>query len=82
MEKDLKGGRGKGLAPALEFNHAMIYSRDVDRALSFYRDRLGFKVIEDMESSRPPCVRSITTSKRNANYCNTFAGTWREASRE
>jgi catechol 2,3-dioxygenase-like lactoylglutathione lyase family enzyme len=49
MEKDSKAGRAKALAPALEFNHAMIYSRDVDRALNFYRDRLGFKVIEDME---------------------------------
>ena len=27
----------------------MIYSRDVDSALGFYRDRLGFLVIEDME---------------------------------
>ncbi len=26
---------------ALNFNHAMIYSRDVSRALGFYRDLLG-----------------------------------------
>lgn len=37
------------MSPVLDFNHAMIYSRDVDRALSFYRDHLGFLVIEDME---------------------------------
>src|SRR6266436_3633234 len=31
----------------LTFNHAMIYVKDVDRALHFYRDLLGFKLIED-----------------------------------
>lgn len=41
------------LAPAsasegrLTFNHAMIYAKDVARALTFYRDLLGFKLIED-----------------------------------
>lgn len=31
----------------LTFNHAMIYAKDVARALGFYRDLLGFKLIED-----------------------------------
>jgi len=31
----------------LTFNHAMIYVKDVNRALGFYRDLLGFKLIED-----------------------------------
>ncbi len=31
----------------LTFNHAMIYVKDVGRALDFYRDWLGFRVIED-----------------------------------
>ncbi|HKA01743.1 MAG TPA: VOC family protein [Candidatus Solibacter sp.] len=31
----------------LEFNHAMVYSRDVGRALTFYRDLLGFTLIDD-----------------------------------
>jgi len=31
----------------LTFNHAMIYVKDVTRALGFYRDMLGFKLIED-----------------------------------
>jgi catechol 2,3-dioxygenase-like lactoylglutathione lyase family enzyme len=31
----------------LTFNHAMIYAKDVERALVFYRDLLGFKLIED-----------------------------------
>src|SRR5208282_4238813 len=39
------------IAPAtgerLTFNHAMIYVKDVDRGTRFYRDLLGFKLIED-----------------------------------
>lgn len=31
----------------LEFNHAMVYSRDVARALGFYRDLLGLTLIEE-----------------------------------
>lgn len=31
---------------ALEFNHAMIYVRDVPRAVEFYAGKLGFRVIE------------------------------------
>jgi catechol 2,3-dioxygenase-like lactoylglutathione lyase family enzyme len=31
----------------LNFNHAMVYVADVERGLGFYRDLLGFKLIED-----------------------------------
>jgi len=31
----------------LTFNHAMIYLRDVARGVAFYKDWLGFKLIED-----------------------------------
>lgn len=34
------------MSAALEFNHAMIYVTDLRRSLKFYRDRLGFEVIE------------------------------------
>jgi catechol 2,3-dioxygenase-like lactoylglutathione lyase family enzyme len=34
-------------AGKLSFNHAMIYLKDVGRGIDFYRDWLGFKVIED-----------------------------------
>ena len=34
----------------LELNHAMIYSRDVSRALSFYRDLLGLTVLEEVRA--------------------------------
>ena len=31
----------------LTFNHAMIYVKDVERGMRFYRDMMGFKLIED-----------------------------------
>src|SRR5580658_3863131 len=31
----------------LSFNHAMIYLKDVERGIAFYKDWLGFKLIED-----------------------------------
>lgn len=34
-------------AEKLTFNHAMIYAKDVARSLAFYRDLMGFKLIED-----------------------------------
>ena len=38
----------------LTFNHAMIYVKDVSRALGFYRDLLGFKLIEDFRYDGTP----------------------------
>ena len=38
--------RAAGGRTGLTFNHAMIYVRDLKRALHFYRDRLGFRLIE------------------------------------
>jgi catechol 2,3-dioxygenase-like lactoylglutathione lyase family enzyme len=32
---------------ALEFNHAMIYTKKLARSLAFYRDLLGFRVIDE-----------------------------------
>src|ERR1051326_4237224 len=39
---------------SLTFNHAMIYARDVERSLRFYRDLLGFKLIEDFQFEGKP----------------------------
>lgn len=33
--------------PQFNFNHAMIYSRDVARSLGFYSDLLGFRLVDD-----------------------------------
>ena len=33
----------------LTFNHAMVYARDVVRSMAFYRELLGFKLIEEFK---------------------------------
>jgi catechol 2,3-dioxygenase-like lactoylglutathione lyase family enzyme len=38
----------------LNFNHAMIYVADVERGLGFYRDLLGFKLIEEFRHENKP----------------------------
>ena len=38
----------------LTFNHAMIYAKDVERGLRFYRDLMGFKLIEDFRYEGTP----------------------------
>ena len=32
----------------MNFNHAMIYARDVGKALAFYRDRLGLILLQEV----------------------------------
>jgi predicted enzyme related to lactoylglutathione lyase len=42
----------------LTFNHAMIYVKDVQRGMDFYRDWMGFKLIEDFRyEGRPVYAR-------------------------
>ena len=38
----------------LTFNHAMIYCKDVDRGMRFYRNLMGFKLIEDFRFEGTP----------------------------
>ena len=38
----------------LALNHAMIYVKDVERAVGFYRDLLGLKLIEDFRYENKP----------------------------
>src|SRR5664279_5912840 len=53
-QKQMKAGAAT-TAPAavpandgkLNFNHAMVYCKDVERGVGFYRDLMGFKLIED-----------------------------------
>lgn len=42
-----KAKPASGTDGVLTFNHAMIYSRDIPRAVAFYRDALGFRVVDD-----------------------------------
>src|SRR5688572_13936985 len=41
-------------ASKLTFNHAMIYTKDVERSLRFYAGLLGFKLIEDFRYENTP----------------------------
>ena len=48
----------------MTLNHAMIYTRDVERSLAFYRDLLGLTVLEEFRagtrvSFRQACVTRI-----------------------
>jgi catechol 2,3-dioxygenase-like lactoylglutathione lyase family enzyme len=57
--KPVKTGAIKASTPfhtdgKLTFNHAMIYVKDVNRALQFYRDLMGFKLIEDFRYEGTP----------------------------
>ena len=60
--KPAKAERGKAIAAAvvpandgkLTFNHAMIYCKDVERGMRFYRDLMGFKLIEDFRYEGKP----------------------------
>ncbi len=38
----------------LTFNHAMVYAKDVQRALNFYRDLLGFKLVDEFRYEGKP----------------------------
>jgi catechol 2,3-dioxygenase-like lactoylglutathione lyase family enzyme len=38
----------------LAFNHAMVYVKDVDRALDFYRELLGFKQVDEFRYEGKP----------------------------
>jgi lactoylglutathione lyase len=44
--------------PKVSFNHAMVYVRDVGRALHFYQDLLGLRAVDVFEhDSRPVYAR-------------------------
>src|SRR5271166_3506111 len=45
--KPAKAAAAPATGEKLTFNHAMIYVKDVERGLHFYRDFMGFKLIED-----------------------------------
>jgi len=38
----------------LNFNHAMVYAKDVQRALGFYRELLGFKLVDEFRHESKP----------------------------
>ena len=63
------GAHGK-----LTFNHAMIYVKDVNRALGFYRDLLGFKLIEDFRFDGTPVYARLRASSGDSTIALHQAG--------
>ena len=51
---------------SLDFNHAMIYTRDVAASLRFYRDLLGFKLIETFEWEKRPVYARLKSPQGQA----------------
>lgn len=43
----------------LSFNHVMLYVKDLQRALDFYRDLLGFKPVEEFRHEGRPVYCEI-----------------------
>ena len=50
----------------LTFNHAMLYGRDVARAVHFYVDVLGFKLIDEFRHGGVPVYARIRSPRGNA----------------
>jgi len=44
----------KAKARPLDFNHAMVYARDVERSLRFYSDLLGMKKVDEFRYEGKP----------------------------
>jgi catechol 2,3-dioxygenase-like lactoylglutathione lyase family enzyme len=58
----------------LTFNHAMIYVKDVERGLAFYRDLLGFKLIEDFRYQDKPVYARLRAPGGDATIALHQAG--------
>jgi catechol 2,3-dioxygenase-like lactoylglutathione lyase family enzyme len=68
--KKAVGSRRKRAARGLTFNHAMIYTRDVARAVGFYSGLLGFKVIDQM----PPAYARLRSPRGTSTIALHLAG--------
>ena len=45
--------------PVQRLNHAVLYVRDVDRSVAFYREALGFRVVRDAGPGGVPAGRGL-----------------------
>jgi catechol 2,3-dioxygenase-like lactoylglutathione lyase family enzyme len=66
------------LAPAagnkLSFNHAMVYVKDVERALDFYRDLLGFKLVDEFRHEGKPVYARLRAPAGDGTVALHMAG--------
>ncbi len=62
----------------VEFNHAMIYTNDVARALGFYRGALGFKLIEEFRGGPAPVYARLQSPAGKMTIALHLAGPGQE----
>jgi catechol 2,3-dioxygenase-like lactoylglutathione lyase family enzyme len=55
----------RSASSAVDFNHAMVYVHDVARALGFYSDLLGLKVIETYRHGGHPVYARLRSPRGN-----------------
>lgn len=58
----------------LTFNHAMVYAADVRRALSFYRDLLGFKLVDEFRHEDIPVYARLRAPAGDGTIALHLAG--------
>jgi catechol 2,3-dioxygenase-like lactoylglutathione lyase family enzyme len=52
-------------ASAIDFNHAMIYCRDVERSLAFYTRHFGFKAVDQFRYEGKPVYARLVAPAGN-----------------
>jgi len=58
----------------LSFNHAMVYVKDVQRALDFYRELLGFKIVDEFRHEGKPVYARLRAPGGNGTIALHMAG--------
>lgn len=66
MPPKRKTPRSANATPGLNFNHAMLYSRNVRASLHFYVDQLGFKLLEEYLHNGTPVYARFRSPKGTA----------------
>ena len=59
----------------LSFNHAMVYVKDVQRALDFYRGLLGFKTVDEFRYEGKPVYARLRAPGGDGTIALHMAGT-------
>jgi catechol 2,3-dioxygenase-like lactoylglutathione lyase family enzyme len=65
--KAKKRARRSKSMPAFEFNHVMLYVRDVQASLHFYADTLGFRILEKFDYNGTIVYARLLPPKSNTS---------------
>ncbi len=72
--KKTKPAAKKTKARPLEFNHAMVYARDVERALGFYTGLLGMKLVDEFRHEGKPVYARLRAREGEGTIALHLAG--------